>query len=273
MVQLKQRRTFSVLGLAGCTRVGENAGDEFFQFVARGKHRDGVVVAFAHLAAIQTGQGGHLLIHRRFWQYKKLVPVNVVEALTKRARHFDVLHLIAAHRHLVRIEDQDVGGHQHRVHEQPGADAGIVVLTLGAVFIHRRFVGMRTIENALAGHAGEQPRQLGDFWNVRLPIEPHLGRIQPAGQPRRRNLQRGTLRARGVLRLDQAVIVRKEIKTLGIGRTCGGNRWTDGADIVAKVGCAGGGDAGQDAGLAHAGLRLSCEINRHSKGTDLKTSG
>ena len=57
-----------------------------------------------------------------------MLAVQVVEALAEIARHLDVLDLVAADRHLVRIEQQDVRGHQHRVHEQPGGDAGIVVL-------------------------------------------------------------------------------------------------------------------------------------------------
>jgi hypothetical protein len=134
----------------------------FFSSFARGEQRDGVVVALAHLAAVQAGQGGHVLVHRRFGQHEVLA-VDVVEALGEIARHLDVLDLVAAHRHLVRVEDQDVGGHQHRVHEQAGADAGIVVLALGAVLVHRRLVGMGAVEDALAGHAGQQPGQLGDF--------------------------------------------------------------------------------------------------------------
>ena len=175
----------------------------------------------------------------------------MVEALAKIARHFDVLHLVAPHRYFVRVENQDIGGHQHRVHKQARRDTHIVIFTFGTVFIDSGFVGMRAIENALAGHTGQQPRQLRNFRDVRLPVEPHLGRVQPAGQPRGGNLQSGTLRARRILRLDQAVVVGEEIKTLGIGRARSGNCWANRTDIVAKVGSAGGGDAGQDAGLAH----------------------
>jgi hypothetical protein len=47
------------------------------------------------------------------------VPEQVVEALRHVARHLDVLHLVAADRHAVGVEQQDVGGHQDRVAVQP----------------------------------------------------------------------------------------------------------------------------------------------------------
>ena len=43
----------------------------------------------------------------------------MVEALRDIARHFQVLNLVAAHRHLVRVEHQDVRGHQHRIENRP----------------------------------------------------------------------------------------------------------------------------------------------------------
>jgi hypothetical protein len=89
-----------------------------FLSCARGaEQRDGVVVALAHLAAVQAGQGGHVLVDHRFGQ-REVLAVQVVEAGGHVARHLDVLHLVAAHGHLVGVEHQDVGAHQHGVHEQ-----------------------------------------------------------------------------------------------------------------------------------------------------------
>src|SRR3546814_20448612 len=51
-----------------------------------------------------------------------------------------------------------------------------------------------------------------------LAVEPHLARVQPAGQPRRRDFQRGALHARRVLHLDQGVQVGQEVEALDVRR-------------------------------------------------------
>ncbi len=66
---------------------------------------------------------------------REVLAVEMVEALRHVARHLDVLHLVAAHRHLVRLEHQDVGAHQHRVHEQAGADVGVRVVAARPSFL------------------------------------------------------------------------------------------------------------------------------------------
>ena len=53
----------------------------------------------------------------RFWR-EDLDAVLVVEVAGHVAGHFQVLHLVLAHRHDVRAVDEDVGGHQGRVGEQ-----------------------------------------------------------------------------------------------------------------------------------------------------------
>lgn len=51
----------------------------------------------------------------------------MIETRTDVARHFDVLDLVAPHRHLVRVEHQDVRRHQDRIAEQAHRDAGVRV--------------------------------------------------------------------------------------------------------------------------------------------------
>ena len=99
--------------------------------------------------------------------------IAVVKTVRHVARHFDVLHLIAPHRHMVGVEHQNVRTHQHGVHKQSGADIGIRVGTGGGVFVYRGFVSMGAVEDAFAGHAGQKPGQLGDFRNVGLAVEHH----------------------------------------------------------------------------------------------------
>ena len=152
---------------------------------------------------------------------------------------------------LLRVEQQDVGGHQHRVHEQAGGDAGVVVLAFAAVAVDRRLVGVRAIEQALAGDAGQQPGQFRNLRDVGLAVEPHLLRIQPAGQPAAAISSVERCTRAGSSHLDQRVVVGEEIEALDAGRAAGGDRRADRADVVAQVRRAGGGDAGEDAGGSH----------------------
>lgn len=172
----------------------------------------------------------------------------MIETLREIACHFDVLDLVAPDRHLVRVEDQDIGRHQHRIHEQACGNAGILVLAIGAVPVHRRLVGMRAIEDALAGHAGQQPHQLGGLGHIGLPVEPHLVRVQAAGQPGGGDFQCRTLRACRVLRLDQAMQIGQEIEALRIGACTGLDGRADRTHVIAQMRGAGGGDAGKDTG-------------------------
>ena len=71
--------------------------------------------------------------------------IQVVEARRHVAGHFNVLNLIAAHRHLVCLEHQNVGAHEHGVHEQTGRYVGIGVIAGGIVFIDGGFVGVCSV--------------------------------------------------------------------------------------------------------------------------------
>jgi hypothetical protein len=221
----------------------------------RREQRDGVVVALAHLAAVQAGQGRDGFVDHHFRQHEVLA-IDVVETGGEIARHLQVLDLVAADRHLVGLEHQDVGGHQHRVHVQAGVDAGVGIQAFGVVAVHRRLVGVRAVEQALAGHAGQQPGELGNLRHVGLAVEGDLVRIQPAGKPGGGDFQRRTLHALGILHLHQRVVVGEEVEAVDVAAVAGGDGRADRAGVVAEVGGAGGGDSGQDALLRH-GRELS----------------
>ena len=250
LVELEQRRAFGGLGLAGGARVGHDAHDELAQLFFGGEQRDGVVVALAHLAAVQPGQGGHVVFDHHRGQ-REVFAVEVVEARRDVARHFDVLDLVAAYRHLVGVEHQDVCRHQHRVHEQTGGDTRVRVFAGSVVFVDRGLVGVSAVEQAFAGDAGQQPGQFRDFRDVGLAVEGDLVRVQPAGQPGGRDLQRGALHPRRFAHLDEGVVVGQEIEIAGVGLAAGAHRGADGAHVVAQVGRARCGDAGEDATKAH----------------------
>ena len=94
--------------------------------------------------------------------------------------------------------------------------------------------------------AVQQPGQLGDFWNIGLTIKSRALDIQTTGQPSGGNLQARALDAQRVIALDQRMVVRQEIKRIGIRRAAGNDCRANGAGVVAKVRSASGGDAGQN---------------------------
>ena len=249
LVEGEQMGVVRILGLARQLRVGDDAGDGVLELLGAAEQRDGVVVALGHLAPVQARQGRHILLDHRLRQGEQLAPLaeQVVEALADVAGHLHVLDLVAADRHLVGVEHQDVGGHQHRVAEQAHGHAGVRVFAGLDVLVHRRLVGVGAVEQTLARHAGEQPGQLGDFGDVRLAIEGRAIGIQAAGQPGGGNFQARALDACRVVALDQRVVVGQEVEGIHVGGTAGDDRRADGAGVVAQVRGAGGGDAGKDA--------------------------
>ena len=73
---------------------------------------------------------------------QKLFPIIMVDHPGDILGHFHVLHLIFPHRHHVRIEQQDVRGHQHRIGVKPHINLMIVALTFFPIGVHRRLVGI-----------------------------------------------------------------------------------------------------------------------------------
>ena len=251
MIDLEQGRAFDFLGLAGRARVCGDAVDQLFELLTRGKQRNRVVVALAHLAAIKAGQGCNAFFHHGFGQGKVFAAVDVVEAGSHVARHLQMLDLIAAYGHFVGVEDQDVCAHQHGVHEEA---CGHAVIRLGArsvVFVYGCFVGMGAVEQAFAGHTGQEPGQLGNLGDVRLAVEGDVLWVQTGGQPAGGNLDGGALHALGVLALDERVVVGQKVEVLYVFVAAGLNGGAHHACVVAKVGRAAGGDAGQETGSAH----------------------
>ena len=216
------------------------------------KKGDDVAVAFAHLAPVETSEEGNVFVHHCFWQDKQLA-VAVVEAPGDVARHFDVLNLVAPDRDMGGVEHQDIGGHQHRIGKQPHGDAVVrVVVALGDVGIHRRFVGVGAVHQALGADAVEDPGEFGDFRNVRLAVEGDTFRIKTAGEPGSSDGEGGTVDLFGIVAFDDAVVIGEEEEGFFAACLTGGDGGADGADVVAEVRDAGGGDAGENAGVAHA---------------------
>ena len=88
------------------------------------------------------------------------VAVAAVEPLGDVAGELEVLALVVAHGHPVGVVEEDVGGHQRRVGEQPGRHE---LLPVGLLLELRHAAQL-----AEAGRALHQPGQLGVLGDVAL---------------------------------------------------------------------------------------------------------
>ena len=116
------------------------------------------------------------------------LPEAVVEPGREVAGQLEVLALVVTDRHLVGLVDEDVGGHEHRVGEQPDR-AAVGALALALVLELRHPAGL-----AEPGHALQHPRQLHVLGHVAL----HEQRAA-----RRVDAEREQLRGRGQRVLPQ----------------------------------------------------------------------
>ena len=88
-----------------------------------------------------------MVINYRLGQGECLAVV-MVKALGNVSRHLNVLNLIAAHRHLVRIKNQNICGHQYGVRKQSHGDPKVRIFARFLVGLHSRFVSVRPIHQA-----------------------------------------------------------------------------------------------------------------------------
>ena len=161
-----------------------------------------------------------------------------VETAGDVAHELQVLALVLAHRHVGGAVGQHVGGHEHRVDEQPGGHE----LALGGGLIAEL---VHPVELAVGGHRRQQPGQLGVLLDVALAEEHAAGRVQAGREEDGQGvvhpltqLDRVVGHGRGV-QVDDAV----EPLPLLLPR----HVLADGPHVVAQVLAAGGLDAGEDA--------------------------
>ena len=95
----------------------------------------------------------------------------MIKALGNVPGHLHMLNLITSDRHLMGVKNQDIGGHQNRVRKQAHGDAKIRVFARFHVRLHRGFIGVSTVHQALGRQARQHPAQLSDFGDVRLAVK------------------------------------------------------------------------------------------------------
>ena len=101
-----------------------------------------------------------------------------VEAARDVAHQLEVLALVLSDGHLVRAVGEHVGGLQHRVEEQPGADQLALRERLVAELVH-------PLQAAELGERAQQPAQLGVLLHVALAEEDAALGVEAGGEQQR----------------------------------------------------------------------------------------
>ena len=173
-IKREDRTGLRILGGFQRRRIGLDRHDLLAQLLGRFEDVDDVAVALRHLLTVRPRNFGRFEEHLGFRQMECLGAVNGVEPLCDVPSDFDMLNLIAADRHDVAVVQQDVGRHQHRVVEQSGIGGQSLLLLV--------LVGMTFFQQAHVCDGQQQPAELCDFRNIRLPKQCRPVRIESQRQ-------------------------------------------------------------------------------------------
>jgi hypothetical protein len=166
----------------------------------------------------------------------------LVEAARDLAHQLDVLALVLADRHLVRLVGENVSRLKHRIEKEPGGDELALLRRLLLELVH-------PVEVPVSGYRGQQPAKLGVLMHVGLAKQNATLRVEP-----RREQNRGRV-LDTLAELGRVVVDRDRVQVDdAIERFAPllplhilANR----ADVVTEVLAAGGLDAREDAEVRH----------------------
>ena len=155
-----------------------------------------------------------------------------------------MLFLVPPHGHLGCFKHQDVSSHEYRITVQGHRYALVrVFVATFRVRLHRRFVRMRAIHEALRRHARQYPGQLRYLWYVRLSIEHGIVGVHSQRQPCRRYLQCRLTNLVWIIVLRQRMIIGEKIIILVRRIFACRDAGADCTDVIADVRCARRGNA------------------------------
>ncbi len=232
-------------------RIGGGAHDRLANSVRRVQQRHRVVGAGGRLAHLlrRIVQPHHPRADRRKAGARNHegVAVQRVEALRDVARQFQVLGLVFAHRNDARLIEQDIGGHQHGILQQPIAHR---FLPGGLGFVLRH-----AFQPPHRRYAGQHPRQFGMGRHRRLH---HDG--ADLGVDARRQVERGYLldfgpQLRGLLEERDRMKIDDAEDALVI--VLDAHPVLEGAQVVADMEISGRLHAGKDARFHGRGPRVT----------------
>jgi hypothetical protein len=184
--------------------------------------------------------------------------VQVVEAARHFTREFDVRRLVLAHRHVVGLVDQDVGGLQQRV-AQEAVGGQVAVLELVDLVL----VGRHALQPAQRRAHGQQREQFGVFGQAALDEDGALLGVQAGGDPVHDHVVDVALHhlALFVVRGQRMPVGDEEEALVFVLQP---HPVLQGAVVVAEVHGAGGAHAGEDS-RSHGGYRAGWQRRRLSR--------
>ena len=148
-----------------------------------------------------------------------------------------MLALVNAHRHKVRLVEQDIRRHQHRIIEEADVD---VVGVLGALILVLRHAA----HFAHVGEAIEHPRKLGVRGNVALAVNQALLGVDAAGDVDSGKLHAAAAQIRRILPDGDGVHVDNGVDAVVVVLQLG--EVAERADVIAQRQRTGRLDAGED---------------------------
>ncbi len=164
----------------------------------------------------------------------------VVEFLRDVAGELEMLLLVLADRHMRRVVEQDVGGHQLRIGVKPGRGVLAVLARLVLELRH-------AVQPAHPRHAIEDPGKLGVAGDLALVEHDVPLRIDAGGDEGRGHLARVPGQLVGVLEHGDGVQIDHAIEAVVL--VLQRHEFGDGAEIIAEMQIAGRLHAGEHAGL------------------------
>ena len=156
---------------ADAVRVGVHAVHLLLHRLGVVREQDGVAERLAHLA-LAVGAGQRVSLHQVVGDREDLA-VEVVEAAGDLAGDLDVRLVVLADRHQVGARQQDVGGLEHRVAQQPQRDR-LLIQQRGAGHV---FDAWQAGQPRHRHQVAEEQRQLVGLVHGRLEEDGGLGRV------------------------------------------------------------------------------------------------
>ena len=213
------------LGILYGGGIGLNPHDEFLVRLLVAKDRESIIVAFAHLLAIESGDFGNAFKNAGFRHDESAFAVLVVDLADEIAGDFKVLFLVITDGYDVGIVEQNVRRHERGISEKRviGRDA------LG-YFV---FIRVATFEKSHGTDRRENPSQFVDLRDRALLEKDAFRRIETAGEKIDRHAADVFAELGGIVGRRHRVVVRDEIITVAFALGIDG--WFDRAKVISHV--------------------------------------
>ncbi len=186
-------------------RVGFDTHDFFTEHILGSEKLNRVVVALAHLCAIESRHDRCGFLDHRLGQFE-----NFAKGLVHLDRdvpgYLQMLLLVAPDWHDVAVVNQNIGGHQHGIGEEAmrrrDPARGLVL------------EGMAPLEESHRRYGAKDPGQLRDLRHIGLAEKHRAFRIESTGQKIQRQFADICAKRLGILHRGQRMQIGDEIKRL-----------------------------------------------------------